>query len=91
MKDKEKREKVYFTWMVLRCLKSPVKMLIRIFNQHKLEVLIFAGEKDNVIPLQPLKKFARKSKNCRLILLPVNHHKLIDSAGAWIRDRPGLL
>lgn len=91
MRNNEKREKVYFTWMVFRRIKTRLNSITQIVGQYKLEVFIFAGENDNVIPLQPLRKFARKMETCRLVMLPVSHQQLIDSTAAWIRDHPGLL
>lgn len=78
MKTKEKREQVYFSWVVFRKLEVATRVLADLLNHHHTKITFIIGKKDTVIPeskITPLLKLLKISY--RHELLDASHHQLL--------------
>tara|TARA_B100000508_G_C11465302_1_gene281496 strand:- start:10366 stop:11139 length:774 start_codon:yes stop_codon:yes gene_type:complete len=73
MQSEKQRRRVYQIWMSHRKLKSPLKVLIKDFNQRKLPVYFFIGKHEIIIPLNPIEKFVGQLKYGKLFLMDSGH------------------
>jgi pimeloyl-ACP methyl ester carboxylesterase len=91
MSTKEKREKVYYVWVVLRMLKINPRRLANILNNDKVNTRIFIGDEDKIITRDHVNKLLKWLNNKELVILKVSHHHLICGCADWIRFRAGSL
>ena len=74
----EKREKVYYTWVALRLLRSDVSHFTSLLNENGINVRVFVGAKDSIIKKSAVKPFLLSVENATLITLPCGHSRIID-------------
>jgi pimeloyl-ACP methyl ester carboxylesterase len=88
MANAEKRNRVFFTWIVFRKIYVNPGLVAAKLNEKKIQVFFFIGEKDRIITLNRVKATIKLFNNSELILLPVDHHHLISGFVEWFKDRP---
>jgi pimeloyl-ACP methyl ester carboxylesterase len=79
MRHPQKREQVYYAWVVFRRLKYVPRQLVKLIRQHGIRVVMIAGTRDTLIPparVQTLLKHLRPDEYT-LHLLPAAHHQLL--------------
>lgn len=77
MDTKEKRDRVYHTWVVFRHFKFDLMELARIINQHKIPVSILVGRYDKVIRPESMERLTHLLDRHRLTLFDTGHNKLL--------------
>lgn len=76
----EKRQQVYRIWMSFKNLQVSTRELAEKLNKQEVYTRIYAGEKDQVIRIKPLKAFANNLKYKEFVNLPYGHLLLNYSA-----------
>ena len=80
----DRRELVYRVWRSHRRLRFNERRLIRLINQHGIQVLLYLGKYDRVIPEDPFEYFISKIEKIEYVSLDCGHQKLIDRASKRI-------
>ena len=91
MANIEKRNKVFFTWVVFRKLFVNSALLAARLNEKNISVIVFIGDRDKIITANKIKPIIKLLNNTELISLPVDHHHLISGFYDWAKGRSGKL
>ncbi|MBC6988153.1 alpha/beta fold hydrolase [Hymenobacter sp. BT491] len=86
--SREKRLRVYRSWVGFRKLVFDLKHLAAILNRRPTPVTFFLGKHDRVIPHAGLQEFIRSLTNAHTVLLDAGHAGLIYDVAAYLRRRP---
>ncbi|GAA4004197.1 alpha/beta fold hydrolase [Hymenobacter fastidiosus] len=86
--SREKRLRVYRSWVGFRQLVFELKTLAALLNRRPTPVTFFLGQHDRVIPHAGLREFIASLKNARTILLNAGHAGLIHDVAAHLRQQP---
>jgi pimeloyl-ACP methyl ester carboxylesterase len=76
MNTTEKRERVYYSWVVFRKLRFNIASLATLVNQHAIPVTIIVGKYDKVITPASMNKFVERLRQPRLIVIEAGHNFL---------------
>lgn len=76
MNTTEKRERVYYSWVVFRKLRFNITSLATLVNQHAIPVTIIVGKYDKVITPVSMNKFVTRLHKPRLIVIETGHNFL---------------
>lgn len=83
MKTEEKRNQVYYSWVVFRKLNVGCHTLANLLNRHRPKLAIMIGSQDTVIPQHKITPLTRKlSIPFMLELADAQHHQLLKKE--WI-------
>jgi len=77
MNTLEKREQVYYTWVVFRQLRFDVKSMASLINDHCIPLTIFAGQYDKVIRPKYMNRLLKHVKEHRFEVLACGHNGVI--------------
>lgn len=77
MNTEEKRNRVYYSWVVFRHLSFSQKKLIALLNTCQTPVTLVLGEFDKVITHKNLHPFVKRVPQMKLVLLRCGHNDLI--------------
>lgn len=89
--SREKRLRVYRSWVGFRLLVFNLKDLARNLNEHQVPVTFFLGKYDRVIPHAGLQGFISSLQRAQTVLLDTGHAGLIYDVAAYLRRHPELL
>lgn len=78
MNTREKRRRVYYTWIVFRELKFSMEKIAFLIKKYDIEVDMFLGKFDKMITYKNMKKLLKKIKKYDLHILDSGHNTLID-------------
>ena len=76
MNTTEKRERVYYSWVVFRKLRFNIDALATLVNQHTIPVTIIVGKYDKVITPASMNKFVERLHQPRFIVIETGHNFL---------------
>lgn len=85
MNTTEKRERVYYSWVVFRHLKFNVDLLAEQIVSHNIEMTIVVGRHDKIITAGNMKRLLKKVMTARLEILETGHNGLIST---WAESLP---
>ncbi|RPD47044.1 alpha/beta fold hydrolase [Hymenobacter sediminis] len=88
--SREKRLRVYRSWVGFRNLTFDVKKLAAILNHQATPVTFFLGRHDRVIPHAGLQSFIASLQHAHTVLLEAGHAGLIYDVAAYLRRNPKL-
>ncbi|SMB88311.1 alpha/beta hydrolase fold [Hymenobacter roseosalivarius DSM 11622] len=91
LESREKRLRVYRSWVGFRLLVFSLKDLARILNEHQVPVTFFLGKYDRVIPHAGLQRFIGSLRQARTVLLDTGHAGLIHDVAAYLRRHPDVI
>ena len=74
METKEKRERLYHTWISMAAFNPDISLVKKQINQHQIPVLLFFGKRDEVIPVAVGEFFAEGLSSCLLTRLERGHY-----------------
>lgn len=74
MDTKEKRQRLYDTWLAMANFKVDINKLKERLNAYDVRTFLFFGERDEVIPVSVGEYFASGLKNCQLVRLNRGHY-----------------
>jgi len=84
MSSVEKRDRVYYSWVVFRHLTFNTGRIAALMNEYHIRLLVIVGEYDRVIPPANVEPFVRKVKGARMEVLQSGHHGLINQSLPFI-------
>lgn len=77
MNTEAKRERVYYSWVVFRHLRSDLKHIANIINTNNIQLTLIAGKYDNVIRAEDMHRLLKHVKNYRFEILESGHTALV--------------
>jgi pimeloyl-ACP methyl ester carboxylesterase len=77
MNAQQKRERVYYSWIVFRHLAFKNHRLAKIINDHHIKTTIVVGRYDNVIRPADISSFAKKIKGIQFDIVEAGHTGLL--------------
>ncbi len=80
MDTAEKRERVYYSWVVFRHLKVDINTLGALIERHDIKTVLMIGRHDKVIQEKRMAKFLRTVPSCQLEILDANHRGIINAS-----------
>lgn len=76
MNTTEKRQRVYYSWVVFRKLRFGLKALASHINQHHIPVTIIVGKYDKVITPASMNDFVKQLDQPRVVVIEAGHNFL---------------
>lgn len=86
MNSPEKRERVYYSWVVFRHLVFDLKKIGRLFNENNIRLTMIVGKYDKVIPPGNMKGLLKHVKNYRYEIVESGHTGLIQTGLRFLLD-----
>jgi pimeloyl-ACP methyl ester carboxylesterase len=90
MESTPKRLRIYKSWTGFSQLTFDIRHIVRLLNQHKIEITLILGEFDKVIPQRSLQIFVKALKYGKLILLKTGHTFLLHDVANYLRQHKEL-
>jgi pimeloyl-ACP methyl ester carboxylesterase len=85
MNTREKRLRVYHSWVVFRLLLVNPSITASVLNDNNIDLEIYLAKNDKVIEEKHLRKFLMKVKNCRIEIIDAFHHNLISKVAEHLK------
>lgn len=84
MNTREKREQVYYSWVVFRQLRFELKDIASLINEHQVPLTLFVGKYDKVIRPENMNRLLKHLKQYRFEVLDSGHNTIIrESLTHW--------
>jgi pimeloyl-ACP methyl ester carboxylesterase len=77
MNTREKRRRVYLTWVVFRHLHFDLKLIAFLINQNKIPMMMFTGKYDKIITAENMMDLLQHVKEYEHVILEAGHNTLI--------------
>ncbi len=87
MNSREKRARVYYSWVVFRHLKFNLKKIASLINSHQVPLTVVVGQFDQVIKPKDMERLLRKVDRYVFETPEVGHTGLIAASGSYFRKR----
>lgn len=87
MNSREKRARVYYSWVVFRHLKFDIRRIASLINHHKISLTVVVGQFDQVIKPKSMELLLRKVDQYVFETPEVGHTGLIAASGPYFRKR----
>lgn len=88
MNTREKRRRVYLTWVVFRHLKFDLKLIAFLINQNKIPMMMFTGKYDKIITSDNMMDLLKHVKEYEHVILEAGHNTLIADAARHLAKAP---
>jgi len=85
MDTQEKRERVYYSWVVFRHLKFVMKNIASLLEKHAIQLTLLVGKHDKIITAENMHELLRYVKDHQLIVLDTGHNGVIDGSIAVLK------
>lgn len=85
MNSKEKRWKVYHTWMLFRDFKFDLSGFSNTIKKNQIVLRVFVGEHDTVIPPSSVEKLRKYLPEFSPVLLACKHQRVISSSIDYLK------
>ncbi len=82
----EKRQSVYNSWVAFRELRFNIPHLHKILMAHQIDIYLFTGKYDKLLPASAVKNLARLLPPSRNFVLRAGHGQLVEQASLFLRD-----
>jgi hypothetical protein len=89
MNTLQKRERVYYTWMFFRKLKSRKSRIIDLLSVHRIPVSVFLGKEDKIIREKHFSFLKDKRIDSSITVLDAGHNDLIKDTALYLEGSPG--
>ncbi len=83
MNSEEKRNRVYFSWVVFRHLRFDLVKIAGLINQYNIPLTMIVGQYDKVIKPQNMEHFLRKLKKYKFETPEAGHTRLIAESAIY--------
>jgi pimeloyl-ACP methyl ester carboxylesterase len=77
MDTKEKRERVYYSWVVFRHLKFEMKTIAGLIKGYSIQLTLIVGKHDKIITTKNMQQLLRHLKDYQLEVLDTGHNGVI--------------
>ena len=74
---KSDRKRLYLTWVGFRKFNLNRGKVLKMFNNHRIELVMIAGKYDSVIPYKDLQSFTSKVESSQFLLINTGHQSLL--------------
>jgi pimeloyl-ACP methyl ester carboxylesterase len=78
MATQEKRERVYYSWVVFRHLQVDIVKIAELINSHSIQLLMIVGKYDKIITARNMNHLLRHVPNHQLEIVDTGHNGVID-------------
>ena len=85
MDNTEKRERVYYSWVVFRHLKFNMKKIAGLLNNHTIGLTIVVGKHDKIITAKNMERLLRYVNDYKLETLDTGHNGVIEGSIPLLR------
>ena len=82
----QKQEQLYKSWVGFRALRFDCKKLAQIIDNQKINVTIFMGKYDKLLPIHNVYPLTKYLKNAKLITLESTHGKLVEKTIEYLKS-----
>ncbi len=89
MNTTEKRERVYYTWMFFRKLKSTKNRIIDLLTSYNVPVSVFLGKEDKIILEKHFNLLKDSRIDSKIIVLNSGHNDLIRETAIYLASSSG--
>lgn len=80
----EKQQQVYYSWLGFRELNFKMSYIAKLILQEKIEVFIFVGKYDAILPPKQILPLSKKLSDVRLVILETGHTKLVEKSISYL-------
>lgn len=91
MDTKEKRKRVYSTWVVFRKLKFNMNKIAEFINKNNINLIIFLGSHDRLVTRRHIKKLTNKLHKYELKILNSGHNALVENVADFLKENHGFI
>lgn len=77
METQEKRERVYYSWVVFRHLQFDMKNIADLIISHAIKLIMIVGKHDKIITTQNMQRLLRHLQDYQLEILDTGHNGVI--------------
>jgi competence protein ComGF len=77
MDTQEKRERVYYAWVVFRHLSVDIQRIGELVQLHSIRLILIVGKRDMIITAQNMQRLLRHVNDYHLEILDTGHHGII--------------
>jgi len=91
MNSEEKRNRVYYSWVVFRHLNVDLTKVAALINQNKIPVTVIVGQYDKVIEPKRMESLLKKLHHYTFETPETGHTGLIAESGEYFRNLGGIL
>jgi pimeloyl-ACP methyl ester carboxylesterase len=77
MDTRQKRIRVYYTWIIFKELTFQMEQIARLINKNSIRTQLFLGKYDRIITENNMQKLLKKLDHYQLIILESGHNQLI--------------
>ena len=85
MESTPKRLRIYKSWTGFSLLTFDIRKIVQLLNENKIEITLFLGEFDQVIPQRSLQVFVKALQYGKVILLKTGHTFLLHDVANYLR------
>lgn len=82
----QKQEQLYKSWVGFRALKFDNIKLAQIINNQKIDVRVFVGKYDKLLPAHNVYSLTKRLNNVELITLESTHGKLVEKTIEYLKS-----
>jgi pimeloyl-ACP methyl ester carboxylesterase len=83
----EKQKQLYQSWVGFRVLNFDIEKLAQLINNQQINIKIFMGKYDKLLPIHNVYSLTKRLKNIELITLESTHGRLVDKTIAYLVDK----
>lgn len=82
----KKQEQLYQSWVGFRTLNFDIKKLVQLINNQEINVQIFMGKYDKLLPIHNVYPLTKNLKNVELIMLESTHGRLVEKTIEYLKS-----
>lgn len=87
VETEEKRTTVYNSWIGFRDLKFDIPALYEASIKGKIQLYLFVGKNDQLLPVDSLRKLSALLPPDRFIILPCGHSKVVEQTAKYLEPK----
>jgi pimeloyl-ACP methyl ester carboxylesterase len=91
MNSEDKRARVYYSWVVFRCLQFDLNKIAALINQYRIPLTIVVGQYDKVIQPKNMQPLLKKIDHYVFETPEVGHTGIIAESGVYFNNLNALL
>lgn len=82
----KKQEQLYQSWVGFRMLNFDIKKLVKLINNQEINVQLFMGKYDKLLPIHNVFPLTKNLKNAELIMLESTHGRLVEKTIEYLKS-----
>lgn len=85
MNTREKRHRVYYSWMVFKEFTFDMRHIAGLINTHRIPVRMFLGRYDKIITARNMQRLLKHIPQHQLVILEEGHNRLIEAVADYYK------